>query len=278
MALNKLEGDSDAESEDDEVLALAAKKSSDTAANTLKNWIDLQLNINCYIDSSKDPSANAANAPPGIRQLLERKEGIFRKHMMGKRVNFACRSVISPDYAIGTNEIGIPVKFARTLTYPTPVTAFNVEKMRNLVIRGAKNYPGAVWVEEGHTGRKIDLGKTSEVKREALAARLLSGEGQWIVGRQLENGDTVLMNRQVSTLMSTLMSTMTNATHDEKTNQTEPNRTKPNRAEPSRTKPKPPRRHFLPYPMTITVHAPLCTAFVLDDDYDSPFYRSGPRD
>ena len=33
----------------------------------------------------------------GIRQQLEKKEGLFRKNMMGKRVNFACRSVISPD-------------------------------------------------------------------------------------------------------------------------------------------------------------------------------------
>ena len=33
----------------------------------------------------------------GIRQILERKEELFRKFMMGKRVNFAARSVISPD-------------------------------------------------------------------------------------------------------------------------------------------------------------------------------------
>lgn len=37
----------------------------------------------------------------GIRQQLEKKEGLFRKNMMGKRVNFACRSVISPDPYIG---------------------------------------------------------------------------------------------------------------------------------------------------------------------------------
>ncbi len=39
--------------------------------------------------------------PQGIRQQLEKKEGLFRKNMMGKRVNFACRSVISPDPYIG---------------------------------------------------------------------------------------------------------------------------------------------------------------------------------
>ena len=36
--------------------------------------------------------------------MLERKEGLFRMHMMGKRVNYAARSVISPDPLLATNE------------------------------------------------------------------------------------------------------------------------------------------------------------------------------
>ena len=49
-------------------------------ARAISTWIDLQTTINCYIDSSKDPSAAAAqNVPNGIRQLLEKKEGMFRK-------------------------------------------------------------------------------------------------------------------------------------------------------------------------------------------------------
>ena len=32
----------------------------------------------------------------GFKQLIERKQGIFRMHMMGKRVNHACRTVITP--------------------------------------------------------------------------------------------------------------------------------------------------------------------------------------
>lgn len=54
----------------------------------------------------------------GICQMLEKKEGIFRQKMMGKRVNFACRSVISPDPYLSVNEIGIPPYFALRLTYP----------------------------------------------------------------------------------------------------------------------------------------------------------------
>lgn len=119
---------------------------------------------------------------------------------MGKRVDYACRSVISPDPYIGTNEIGIPLFFARTLTYPTPSTALNIAEMRDLVKRGKSEYPGASWVEFPD-GRRVDLGKMDDHKREAVAARMLAvsktGGPQVTVGRQLQNGDMMLVNRQV---------------------------------------------------------------------------------
>ncbi|KAL7602108.1 hypothetical protein Lser_V15G22454 [Lactuca serriola] len=37
---------------------------------------------------------------------------------MGKRVNYACRSVISPDPYLVVNEIGVPPYCALRLTYP----------------------------------------------------------------------------------------------------------------------------------------------------------------
>ena len=120
---------------------------------------------------------------------------------MGKRVDFACRSVISPDPYVGTNEIGIPLHFAKTLTYPTPVTDLNAEEMRRLVMRGPNDYPGACWVQFPD-GRRVDLAKMDPNRREGVAARLLShfkkGGPPVTVGRQLRNGDMMLVNRQVS--------------------------------------------------------------------------------
>lgn len=74
----------------------------------------------------------------------------------GKRVNYAARSVISPDVNIDTNEIGIPPVFARKLTFPEPVTAHNVHLMRQLVINGPHRYPGASVVET-EDGKQIYL-------------------------------------------------------------------------------------------------------------------------
>jgi hypothetical protein len=67
----------------------------------LNAWLTLQNSVCALIDST---TAEDKPDAPGIRQTLEKKEGMFRKHMMGKRVNFAARSVISPDPYIGAGE------------------------------------------------------------------------------------------------------------------------------------------------------------------------------
>ena len=54
------------------------------------------------MDSSM-AAKTADKAQNGVRQLLEKKEGMFRMKMMGKRVNYGGRSVISPDPNITTD-------------------------------------------------------------------------------------------------------------------------------------------------------------------------------
>jgi DNA-directed RNA polymerase I subunit RPA1 len=82
----------------------------------------------------------------GVKQLLEKKEGLFRMNLMGKRVNYACRSVISPDPYIAVNEIGIPPYFATRLTYPEVSTSLYLYKLY-LDIYGLYFF----WKTEGYT-------------------------------------------------------------------------------------------------------------------------------
>ncbi|CAM9447200.1 unnamed protein product, partial [Chrysoparadoxa australica] len=163
----------------------------------LNTWTELQSTVNSFIDSSKAGGlGNPKDRQPGVRQLLEKKEGLFRKHMMGKRVNYACRSVISPDPYIGTTEIGIPVRFAKTLTFAQPVAPWNVEYLRKLVENGPNTYPGANFVED-KDGRMYDLSRFNDLKRKATAAQLLTLPRQK-VWRHLRDGDAMLVNRQAS--------------------------------------------------------------------------------
>lgn len=78
--------------------------------------------------------------------------------MMGKRVNYACRSTISPDPYLNVGEIGVPPYFAKNLSFPEVVTPWNAEKLRKLVERGADEYPGALSVEDSK-GRVISLAR-----------------------------------------------------------------------------------------------------------------------
>ena len=92
-------------------------------------------------------------------------------HMMGKRVNYAARSVISPDPYLNTDQVGVPLRFAKSLSYKTPVTPWNVAWLRGLVINGAAVWPGATHVED-EAGGITDLSTLPRAKREAIADNL----------------------------------------------------------------------------------------------------------
>ncbi|KAJ3173100.1 hypothetical protein HDU88_004559 [Geranomyces variabilis] len=175
---------------------------------TVDGWIRLSLAVNYLMDSSKAPlAAGGKMAPLGIRQLLEKKDGLFRKHMMGKRVNYAARSVISPDPYIETNEIGIPPVFATKLTYPEPVTHHNIKEMRRAVINGPLIWPGATHVQN-EDNTMVNLATFDEAGRTAIASQLLTpsygngpdshlhAQNNKKVYRHLRNGDFLLLNRQ----------------------------------------------------------------------------------
>jgi DNA-directed RNA polymerase beta' subunit len=50
----------------------------------LETLVQLQIDVNSFIDSGKNPVKlrNGKLPPPGIKQVLEKKEGLFRMHMM----------------------------------------------------------------------------------------------------------------------------------------------------------------------------------------------------
>jgi len=73
-------------------LRKASAKTSTTDDNTrrkllgtlLETLIQLQVDVNSFIDSGKNTTKlrNGKLPPPGIKQVLEKKEGLFRMHMM----------------------------------------------------------------------------------------------------------------------------------------------------------------------------------------------------
>ena len=140
------------------------------AQRAVRAWLTLQSGVNKLIDSSREGGEAGG---PGIRQQLEKKQGLFRMNMMGKRVNYAARSVIMPDPYLRTSEIGVPPVFAKKLTFPEHVTEHNVDLMRKLVENGPEIHPGANAIED-ERGRVIHLDRFTAEKRAAIAKTLLA--------------------------------------------------------------------------------------------------------
>ncbi|EER13182.1 DNA-directed RNA polymerase I largest subunit, putative [Perkinsus marinus ATCC 50983] len=161
--------------------------------------IDLQNNVNNYLDSAKSGKAQNKVVAFGVRQLLERKQGLFRMKMMGKRVNYAARSVISPDVSLETNQIGLPMFAALQLTVPEPVNSFNVDYLRALVENGPDKYPGAAAVVFPD-GKLVSLKGRQPHQRKAIARSLYQSTNPdkkpRVVLRHVRDGDPLLVNRQ----------------------------------------------------------------------------------
>ncbi|XP_066591152.1 DNA-directed RNA polymerase I subunit RPA1 [Prorops nasuta] len=174
-----------------------------TSAEKLHNtWQSLQANVDHLMDRELSKTSESALCH-GLKQVIEKKEGVIRMHMMGKRVNYAARSVITPDPNLNIDEIGIPEAFAMKLTYPTPITPWNVVELHQLVLNGPDIHPGATMIEN-EDGSITRLIGSNLSQREAIAKRLLTitektnrfFNGIKIVHRHLHNGDVLLLNRQ----------------------------------------------------------------------------------
>lgn len=63
-----------------------------------------------------------------IKQRLKGKEGRVRGNLMGKRVDFSARTVITPDPNLQIDQVGVPRSIAANMTFPEIVTPFNIDR------------------------------------------------------------------------------------------------------------------------------------------------------
>jgi DNA-directed RNA polymerase III subunit RPC1 len=147
-----------------------------------------------YINSELPGVSSQQGQKPirGFVQRLKGKQGRFRGNLSGKRVDFSGRTVISPDPNLRIDEVAVPERVAKILTYPEKVTAHNVEGLRKAVKNGPDTHPGANYVTAGSNGFKKFLRFGN---RTAIADGLKAGD---IVERHIIDGDIVLFNRQPS--------------------------------------------------------------------------------
>jgi DNA-directed RNA polymerase beta' subunit len=154
----------------------------------------LQYHVATYIDNDirgMAPSQQRSGRP--LRTLKSRfgaKTGRVRGNLMGKRVDFSARSVITPDANIDLDELGVPEEIASNLTFPEIVSQYNRERLLGYVRNGPDKHPGAKSVFSKRDKTTFSL---RYVNPDTIDLR----EGD-IVHRHLIDGDIVLFNRQPS--------------------------------------------------------------------------------
>ena len=176
--------------------SLKQKLSVDAAAHTIDEWSQLlQYHVSTFIDNQIPgiPAAAQRSGRPlkSIRERLKSKEGRVRGNLMGKRVDYSARSVITPDPNISIDELGVPKKIAMNLTFPEIVTDFNMKRLTAAIRNGCKRYPGAKSYVEKATGITRSLIYIADTTTIVLK----KGD---TVHRHLIDGDIVLFNRQPS--------------------------------------------------------------------------------
>ena len=171
---------------------LRAKIKDKAALNIIDDWTNmLQYFIATLVDNKIPgigPVAQRSGRPlKAIKDRLSGKGGRVRGNLMGKRVDFSARSVITPDPNLSIKELGIPLKIAKNITKPVLVNDTNKNYLMKLIENGSTKYPGANILEK-KSGASIAL-KYVDLK----SIKLENGD---IVHRHLMDGDAVLFNRQ----------------------------------------------------------------------------------
>jgi DNA-directed RNA polymerase beta' subunit len=99
--------------------------------------------FNNELNGCPQPKLKSGKPIKSIRERLRGKQGRLRYNLMGKRVDFSARTVVSPDPNLAVNQLGVPKTIALNLTFPEIVTPLNMERLKKLVINGPTEWPGA---------------------------------------------------------------------------------------------------------------------------------------
>ncbi|KAJ2582274.1 DNA-directed RNA polymerase II core subunit rpo21, partial [Coemansia sp. RSA 1836] len=164
-------------------------------AQYIKDYVDLlQFHTATFMNNEMAgmPPAMQKNGRPikSIRARLKGKEGRLRGNLMGKRVDFSARTVITGDPNISIDQVGVPRSIARNLTYPEMVTPYNIDRLQEYVRNGPTEHPGARFVYRS-TGERIDL----RYNKHSGDIPLQIG---YRVERHLMDDDVIIFNRQPS--------------------------------------------------------------------------------
>jgi DNA-directed RNA polymerase II subunit RPB1 len=138
---------------------------------------------------------NTNKTPNSIANRIPKKEGRLRNNLMGKRVRYMMRSVITGDAMIKVDELGVPLSIARSIQIPETVRSYNRDRLNTHYMNRNTVYPGCSGLYKNGSDKlyKIDyLDKNYQLQ-----------DGD-VIMRDMITGDILGFNRQPSLLFSSL--------------------------------------------------------------------------
>jgi DNA-directed RNA polymerase subunit A' len=138
---------------------------------------------------------NTNKPPVAIAEHFPKKSGRIRRNLMGKRVSYMIRSVITGDSRLKIYEVGIPLAHAKNLEIPEIVTKRNRDRLTTYFMNKTERYPGCKRIIKKAEGRAYRI--------ELLNPNYQLQEGD-VVLRDMITGDYVCFNRQPSLLFSNI--------------------------------------------------------------------------
>lgn len=170
---------------------------ADPSPELLEKLARLQYEVFIFVNNSsriqRPPGMGRTTGGQNSKSITDRlrgKEGRVRGNLMGKRVDFSSRCVITPDAYFDCDRVGVPYSIARNLTIPETVNTTNIRSLSQRVRVGSKDVHGAQNIIRVD-GTVINL--TNCTERDDIVLR--PGD---IVERFLADDDVVVFNRQPS--------------------------------------------------------------------------------
>lgn len=168
-------------------------KTNEDALVIQEHHNNLQFHINTFIDNEipGQPQATQRTGRPikSLGQRIRSKEGRVRGNLMGKRVDFSARSVITAEPNIMLDELGVPVDISRNMTFSENVNIYNKKVLQEYVNVGSNP------IKLKQIGAKYVITKDG-VRKDLRYAKNVKIDVGDVVERHLKDGDYVVFNRQ----------------------------------------------------------------------------------
>jgi DNA-directed RNA polymerase beta' subunit len=151
----------------------------------------IYLYYNHMVDNTDESLKRGHNdVVDGVKHKFTGKQGLFRNTMMGKKVNFTCRTVIGPDSNLKFGEIGMPDINKSELTVPETVTVYNIDRLQKMYDEGKIK---KITIGPNPRGKRIEGRSLRANIVRTYITKLAVGDK---VDRYSEDGDLNMVGRQ----------------------------------------------------------------------------------